>query len=310
MANEKLSAPGVVAHDYDGDAHLVALVDDIDEWRVTVTLRDGTTEVVDPTPARSFHYQPDLHGRPSWFIDHDLGQAKWQLAIGGRPVTRLHDPRKITSDEPGNWAVQRLRALGHEWRDHPDRPRVDSDVLAHWDQLIGWWINNRDLPLPIRTGSNRGLRKRYRGIEAVHTDNSPAQWLFARLIDHEGPWTPDPDELADAILAEMPVAMVLDRETRERQHLNRRLSDGPSTQQLGYRLCHITPVAEGRHRIGNLSADKLRDRARRLVHPANMFVVPSTIGPIGELAPFIEAMASEHVTCEGSVGPSWSTPPT
>lgn len=134
----------------------------------------------------------------------------------------------------------------------------------------------------------------------VFTDNSPAQWLFARAA-FEG-WKPTPDELVDAVREEMPVALAMSASEREAADLSRLLSQGPSTQALGYRLHHIDSVAIRSRPVETLSGYELRQRAKRLVWPRNMFVLPKEVGALGSLDAFIEVMRLEGATCRGSIG--------
>lgn len=92
---EAVWAPAVLASDYDGCLHLVALVDEVDAWEVTVTRADGATQVVEAAPATGFYYYPALADRPSWFVD---GDGSWELRIDGQVVDQLRGTR--TGDVP------------------------------------------------------------------------------------------------------------------------------------------------------------------------------------------------------------------
>jgi hypothetical protein len=74
--------PAVTASDFDGHLHLVALVDDVSGWEVTVIAPDGSATAVQSEPF-SGGYHTRLAGRPSWWIEQGLG---WRLSVGGQRV--------------------------------------------------------------------------------------------------------------------------------------------------------------------------------------------------------------------------------
>src|SRR3989442_15389768 len=77
----------------------------------------------------------------------------------------------------------RLTELGQVWARAPDRPRIPTEVKQSWDQLLSAWIDS-DLPLVIRkSGGVRGAEIVHKtGRRLVVSDNSPAQWAFARAF--------------------------------------------------------------------------------------------------------------------------------
>lgn len=188
-----------------------------------------------------------------------------------------------------SWAQQGIHDLAVAWRDSPARPRVADEVLDHWDPLIEWWVTNPDLPLPSRSkaAGRRGCVVTVAGRDVVLVDNSPPQWIFARAVDG---WTPSEDELADAIVNEMPVAMILPVQERSVAKYTSTLGKVPSTSVLGLKLHHIDGVAT-KKAPEKASIGELQDAARRLLTPRNMFVLPKAISGLGEVPVFIEVMA-------------------
>lgn len=187
-----------------------------------------------------------------------------------------------------DWAVPGLRELAQAWRSAPERPRIAPQVLNHWDELVTWWIYDSDVVLPVRwgAGAHRGSTAEIDARQMVFVDNSPPQWLFARAC--EG-WSPDSQELAEAVNAEMPVAQVFNAAEKAAASMTRRLGQGPSTSKLGLRLHHIDPVALGRA-PQDCTLEQIQAAAARLLTPRNMFVLPGTIGGLGEIPTFIELM--------------------
>jgi hypothetical protein len=122
----------------------------------------------------------------------------------------------------------------------------------------------------------------------VFVDNSPAQWIFARAVVDE--WRPTREALR-AVLSErgMPVAQILTVVERASAEWITTLASVPNTGRLGWRLHHIVPVATGR-RMDRWSSEAVRDHARRLLDPTNMFVLPAGLAGLGEVPVFIEVM--------------------
>lgn len=216
------------------------------------------------------------------------------------PARQPSTPQPSPSTALSRLFEPEIARLAKEWLDHPARLRVDPEVLACWDELVRWWVEDSELPLPIRTSSDRGKQVRRRGIQMIYTDNSPAQWIFARAASEH--WMPSNDELEQAVRREMPVALAPAKKFRNRDEFSTALANGPSTQALGWRLCHKQAVAAGARSLERLSPDALRERARRLIDPRNMFVVPSACRGIGENDAFIAIMRTEDLTCHGSIG--------
>ncbi len=186
------------------------------------------------------------------------------------------------------WAEAGLRELARAWRDAPERPRIAPEVLDHWGDLVTWWVYESDLVLPVRSGAgkHRGSLAPIDDRQMVFVDNSPPQWLFARAWQG---WTPDRAELTDAVATEMPVAQVLPQAEKELASMTRLLGQGPSTSKLGLRLHHIDAVALGKlPQDGTLA--QIQAAAVRLLNPRNMFVLPGSIGGLGEIPTFIEVM--------------------
>lgn len=279
----------ILAMDARGLLYLVALTDDVGHWHVEVERTDGSRS---ETPALPFPGGEDveLTGRPSWFIDD---AEDWTLTVD-KPAGTTPEP--VAPDMPdASWAEEAVRNLAQGWLDDPARPRLTHESAAVWRGLVDEWVTGRlDLPLPIRGGATgrRGSLKTLRGLEVVFVDNSPAQWIFARSAD-EG-WTPSTDELAAAVRSEMPVAFTLTKNELKGARFTVPLSRVASTMSLGFSLHHIEPVSVKRTRPEKLMAKELRESARRLLDPTNMFVLPKSLAGLGELPAFINVMRTEH----------------
>jgi hypothetical protein len=275
------------AHDADNVLHLVALVDDVDGWVVKVGGKPVHTD------DSGFRNDPTGRwaGRPSWCIEG----GPWELVVDGEPVTvDSPSPTQVLPSAPAgahSWATEPIEQLARTWSAHPERPRLDEAGKRRWDELIDWWVGDSEHPLPVRSKSTgrRGSVAELARRTVVFTDNSPAQWIFARAV-LQG-WTPSVSELDAALAAkDMPVAQILRRDERETATWTATLARVPSTGALGWRLHHIDPVSTGK-KIEAWTADDIEGHARRFLSPSNMFVLPSELKGLGEVPGFIEAMA-------------------
>lgn len=204
------------------------------------------------------------------------------------PATVLDPPSGVA------WFGGQVAELAKRWKADTDRPRRSDEVLDHWTQLVGWWVDDSAVPLLLRSGSSsrRGTERKYRGRRCIFVDNSPAQWIYGVAC---AGWKPTPDQLARAVEEEMPVAMILTAKERNTAKHPRALDTSRSTASVGWKLCHIDGVMpKPRVRADKLTVGGLRDTCRRLVDPNNMFLVPKQYGGLGEIDEFIDVFRSEE----------------
>jgi hypothetical protein len=185
----------------------------------------------------------------------------------------------------------RLHVLAELWAASPHRPRPESSVVDHWDQLIADWAGDVSLPLFVRKKVRnvaRGERVNHRsGRVLIPCDNSPANWSL--MMAFKG-WRPMIDDIR-AKLPAIPVAMIQGPEERQRapQGSVRVAQVGPN--DLGWKVSHIEPVGlKTRVPIEELSRDQLSGHFRRLMTPSNMFLVPKAWSGLGELPQFADAV--------------------
>ena len=71
-----------------------------------------------------------------------------------------------------------LVRLASMWAKDPARPRLDSRVAQHWDELVMLWSVEPSLPLLLRKSEKQVIRGEVihheTGRQLVLTDNSPA----------------------------------------------------------------------------------------------------------------------------------------
>lgn len=172
---------------------------------------------------------------------------------GGRPNAQ---PMELADD-----LLVPFREFGHRW--NLIRPKPTEDALKKWDGFLASWISST-LPLIIRkrlAGSRHVCRS---GRVVFHADNTPAHWAY---------------ELA--LAGQVPNLELWTQETFEQvvpmKFIERRQSPSSSLNALGYKVCHIQRVGDGRRlTVQEMDADDIHTRFLRFMSPRNMFVVPKS----------------------------------
>lgn len=185
-----------------------------------------------------------------------------------------------------------LARLASLWGKHSARPRLDATVARHWDELIMSWSVEPSLPLLVRKreqGIARGeVILHESGRKLVLTDNSPASWSYMLAFAKTKPSLEDIRGYLER--DEVPVAMVIDRETKARARYKCSKVTVANPNILGWKVCHRRKVALlGRGTVKNRAITHLQSHFRSFLAPSNMFLVPLALGGLGELPHFIEA---------------------
>lgn len=193
--------------------------------------------------------------------------------------------------------IEACSILGKEWGRSPQRPRIAPDVLDTWSALLEAWVAS-DLPLLVRKGSS------IRGSQIIHStgraivmsDNSPAQWAFTQAYEGQ---TPTLNEIADLFdRDQIPCTFVSKTSERAAMQYRCTLSARYNVGKKGWKLCHIKPIGLRSSRpIETIDISVLAEAFRAFLSPSNHFLVPLTIGGIGEVETFIQAVATAR---EGS----------
>ena len=186
-----------------------------------------------------------------------------------------------------------LAELGRRWAKSPHRPRPEPAVLRKWERLLDKWVANRNLPLIIRKSIHKGKDIRGKtgicsnGRKVIFSDNTPANWSFGRALVDDMPniqsWN------SDSIQEHIPLKIF------EAKRLGKR-----DLNELGWRVCHIKPLGENKIKVTEESKrfrveatpDVVEDAFRRLLSPANIFLIPKEISGAGELPQVIDRVAA------------------
>jgi hypothetical protein len=198
-------------------------------------------------------------------------------------------PFPPTTEEINQGFAHRVHEIALWWSNHPERPKPSAEVLSHWDRLIAEWINDAALPIFVRKhNSNRGFQLNHQNLHRViiPTDNSPAQWAYARSVDGHMPTLQDIRQNIeqDAI----PVAMAFRAvETAPNQlRCNLATIDGPN--DAGWKVAHILPVGLGHQNPLEASIETLSAHFTKFMSPRNMFVIPNEFGGLAEATGFCD----------------------
>lgn len=177
------------------------------------------------------------------------------------------------------------------WAASSFRPRPKALVCEQWAKLLSEWVAASDVPLLVRKGGDRGARLKHSisGRELIPCDNSAAHWAFTLAIAGE---TPSLDEIKTFIENRLiPTAMIISAKQSGVERYVSGLKNEHNVNRQGWKLAHIEAVGlNTRTPIEHIPLDRLQVHTRRLLDPANMFVVPSRWGGLGEAAAVIEAV--------------------
>lgn len=191
-----------------------------------------------------------------------------------------------TKDLVGDDIRQKIKEIGLLWRNSPNNPSIDREVLRNWDNLIEEWINDETMPLIIRKETNKRGQAFIHpcGREIIVSDNTVALWVFSNVLKKQVFTLSDIKELLKQ--NELPMVFMATKEIKEKAKYNKPLGTNPLSN---WKLCHIAPIGFNTHTsIMNLEIADIKDHFRKYINPNNMFVLPKEIGYLGEIDIFIE----------------------
>jgi hypothetical protein len=197
----------------------------------------------------------------------------------------------VPSELPSELA-QQLRHLALAWANHPMRPKPQTEVLAHWDNLIADWIADVSLPLFIRkVANNRGSAVPLpSGRILVPSDNSPAHWAFALAVLGKMPTLAQIGEMISQ--DRIPIAMILKSQERVVAQFRCTLNQVINPNAAGWKVAHIRPIGlASRTLIGQMREADLHMHFQRFLSPRNMFLVPTAYAGLAELPEMCSAIA-------------------
>ena len=191
-----------------------------------------------------------------------------------------------TKDLVGEKIRMKIKEIGTLWRNSPNNPQIDVEVLENWSNLIEEWIADKDMPLIIRKETNKRGQSFVHpcGREIIVSDNTVAIWAYSNVLKGTVFTLSQIKELLSQ--KELPVVFMATKDIKAKAKYTKPLG---SYALSDWELCHIQPVGFNTHTsIEDLEISDIEDHFRKYVNPNNMFVLPKEIGYLGEIDVFIE----------------------
>jgi hypothetical protein len=122
----------------------------------------------------------------------------------------LAKPALLASPDPlPDDLLSGLKQLASVWKRSIYRLRLCLAAEESWDRLITEWIEDKRLPLLLRSAKGHGRGERFchqSGRGLVRADNSPAWWSYALAYSCECPSLSEINQLLDR--DEIPIAFI------------------------------------------------------------------------------------------------------
>ena len=210
-----------------------------------------------------------------------------QFLISGRPTPYKQSEKCMpTKDLVGEEIRMKIKEIGILWRNSPNNPLINVEVLVNWNNLIEEWIADKDMPLIIRKETNKRGQSFVHpcGREIIVSDNTVAIWVYSNVLKGTVFTLSQIKDLLNQ--KELPVVFMVTKEIKEKAKYTKPLG---SNALSDWKLCHIQPVGFNTNTsIEDLEISDIEDHFRKYVNPNNMFVLPKEIGYLGEIDVFIE----------------------
>lgn len=191
-----------------------------------------------------------------------------------------------TKDLVGEEIRMKIKEIGTLWRNSPNNPQIDAEILKNWNNLIEEWIADKDMPLIIRKEtSKRGQSFMHpSGREIIISDNTAAIWVYNNVLNRtEVTLSRIKDLLSQN---ELPMVFIVTKEIKDKAKYTEPLGKFAMPE---WKLCHIQPVGFNTNTsIEGLEISDIENHFRKYLNPNNMFVLPKEIGYLGEIDVFIE----------------------
>jgi hypothetical protein len=162
--------------------------------------------------------------------------------------------------------------------------------IKEWDEVLNQWINDSTLPLFSRKSSS------LRGSSFVHeagrtliiTDNTPAQWIYRRVVLNGEKLTLL--DISEALMKRsFPLAMMVKKS--EREHLiDSQVSKGSfKVDNEVWKIAHIKQIALARTKSPGIN-DHI-EHHRRFLSLDNMYIIRKDFSGIAEVDIFNKLIA-------------------
>jgi len=208
---------------------------------------------------------------------------------------------KKTQDLVGGEIRKLIAEAGRVWKNSPNNPSVNEDLVNKWEKLIHEWKEDKDMPLVIRKakeGRGHVIRHKDTDRPLIISDNSFAHWVYYNILNDKE--IDDKDKINDLDdikkLLDMkkncpiPFSMILSGSEKDKADYQQTLGKY-SVNKLGWKLCHIDEIGlNTKTSVKDIDdIEILKEHFLKFANPKNMFLVPLEIGGIGEVNEFIDA---------------------
>ena len=191
-----------------------------------------------------------------------------------------------TKDLVGEEIRMKIKEIGTLWRNSPNNPQIDAEILKNWNNLIEEWIADKEMPLIIRKEtSKRGQSFMHpSGREIIISDNTAAIWAYRNALDGTVFTLSEIKNLLNQ--NKLPMVFIVTKEIKDKAKYTKPLGEFAMPE---WKLCHIQPVGFNTNTsIEGLEISDIENHFRKYLNPNNMFVLPKEIGYLGEIDVFIE----------------------
>lgn len=185
----------------------------------------------------------------------------------------------------GDEIRNQISSVGRLWRNSEHNPKISSGIVDAWDMLVDDWIKDQNMPLIVRRSKElRGhIYEHPSGREIIVSDNTVAIWVSYNVLSGKIETLPHIKELLES--NEFPITFAFKKDE---------VKGAKYTKTLGkyalkeWKVCHIDAIGlNTKNRIEDIPIQVLEEHFRKYASPKNMFLLPQSIGGLGEISEFI-----------------------
>ena len=157
-----------------------------------------------------------------------------------------------TKDLVGEEIRMKIKEIGTLWRNSPNNPQIDAEILKNWNNLIEEWIADKDMPLIIRKEtSKRGQSFMHpSGREIIISDNTAAIWVYNNVLNRTEVTL---SRIKDLLIQnELPMVFIVTKEIKDKAKYTKPLGEFAMPE---WKLCHTLSQPDS-------ASDRCRKRRR------------------------------------------------
>lgn len=236
-------------------------------------------------------------GSPTGGRDPDLWATVPPGAISGSRKMGAIDYLEFPIAKVPDTVTQTLERLADQLRRNPTSfQSVNPTTCTHWQQMLREWIGRNDIPLLVRQGRTR------RGSEVTHVsgrrivvcDNSPAVWACGLALNGV---TPSLAAIRSGFARDaIPVGLAMTSQEKAQARF-RCMLPRTNVNTAGWKLCHVEAVGmRTRKPLEQIPIPQVQDAFWRLLNPDNYFLLPKSLGGLGEVEAIWRALSDSGAT--------------